>query len=126
MAGSRIYHVAIEDDWGMSHALGSYEASTRGRSLDTDGYIRACPAERVQAVLDDIYADLELPVVVVVLDEDTLTTSGVPVERPAGAGTGIHVLGAIPSDDPAVVIEVLPATRDHAHGRWLAPNGLEG
>ena len=75
-------------------------------------------------MLDDRYADLRLPVVVVVLDADALVASGVPVEASDDPG-GVRVLGAIESNDPAIVIDVLPAVRDG--DRWLAPelSGLE-
>lgn len=123
MTGRRIHHIAIEDDWGMSQLLGQYEVSTRGRSFDDEGYIRACDAAGVQRVLDERYADLHLPVVVVVLDADALVASGVPVEASGDRG-GARVLGAIESNDPAIVIDVLPAVRDGE--RWLAPAELHG
>ena len=124
MDDRRIHHVAIEDDWGMSQLLGQYEVSTRGRSLDDDGYIRTCDAAHVQVVLDERYADLRLPVVVVVLDADALAASGVPVDSSDDERSGRRVRGAIESNDPSIVLGVLPAVRDG--DRWLAPTGLSG
>lgn len=123
MADRRLHHIAIEDDWGMSQLLGQYEVSTRGRSLDDDGYIRTCDAARVQQVLDERYADLRLPLVVVVLDAEALAASGVTVDM-SDDRSGPRVHGAIESNDPLIVVDVLPAVRDG--DRWLAPTELSG
>lgn len=123
MSGQRVFHVAIADDWEMSQALGSYEASTRGHALADDGFIRASTADQLQEVLDDHYADLELPLLVVVIDAERLAASGVPVEW-ASEESGPHLLGPIPPGDASIVLDVRRVQRDG--GRWIAPQGLDG
>lgn len=123
MSGQRVFHVAIADDWEMSQALGSYEASTRGHALADDGFIRASTAGQLQEVLDRHYADLELPLLVVIIDPEQLAASGVPVEWP-NEQSGPHLLGPIPPGDANIVLDVRQVRRDG--GRWIAPSGLEG
>ncbi|MDQ2660782.1 MAG: DUF952 domain-containing protein [Actinomycetota bacterium] len=122
MSGSKVFHVAIADDWEMSQGLGSYEASTRGHALADDGFIRASTAGQLQGVLDDHYADLELPLLVVVIDAERLAASGVSVEWPS-EGSGPHLLGPIPPGDASIVLDVRPVRREG--GRWIAPSELE-
>lgn len=57
------------------------------------------------------------------LDADALVASGVAVEASDDRG-GVRVLGTIESNDPAIVIDVLPAVREGE--RWLAPTRLGG
>jgi len=122
MSRQRAFHVAIADDWEMSRALGSYEASTRGHALADDGFIRATTAEQLQVVLDRHYADLELPLLVIVIDTERLAASGVPVEWPSEK-RGAHLLGPLPPGDAGIVLDVRSVQRDG--GRWIAPSGLE-
>ena len=101
MGSERVYHVAIADDWEMSVPAGAYEAATRGTPYVDGGHIRACTAEAVQSVLDQRYADLTLPIVLVVLDAEALRRQGIAVEVD---GAGVRILGPIPSADRDVEI----------------------
>ncbi|WP_396655239.1 flavin reductase [Microbacterium sp.] len=117
MGSERVYHVAIADDWEMSVPAGAYEAATRGTPYVDGGHIRACTAEAVQSVLDQRYADLTLPIVLVVLDAEALRRQGIAVEVD---GAGVRILGPIPSADRDVVIETIPLQR--GEDGWLAPH----
>lgn len=116
---SLVCHVAIEDDWEMSHNIGSYEAATRGVVHGPDQPIRAVPAERVQTVLDERYRDLTLPLLLIVLDADALTAAGIPL-APDDEHGGFGIGAPIPSEDRSIVRAVLPLHRDR--DRWLAPD----
>ncbi|MFV0319594.1 MAG: flavin reductase [Microbacterium sp.] len=119
MGAERIYHVAISDDWEMSVPAGSYEAATRGTLWEDGGYIRACAAEAIQSVLDARYADLTLPLLVVVLDAEVLRTEGIAVETD---GSSARIYGALPSADHDAVVETIAIER--AESGWLAPAGM--
>ena len=115
---SRAFHIAFEDDWEQSIGFGSYEAATRGHPYEPGDYIRATTADGVQGVLDERYADLVLPVLVVELSVDAITEAGIPVTRDAASGH-VGIDGPLPPGDPTIVLRVLPAHRSDE--RWLAP-----
>ena len=114
--GAALVHVAIEDDWDMSLPFGSYEAATRGVPYEPGGYIRATTPPRVQEVLDQLYADLHLPLVLVTLSAAGLEASGIAVE-PANR-SGWRIYGAIPCADSAIVVGT--ERLEHADGQWVA------
>ncbi|HWT34331.1 MAG TPA: flavin reductase family protein [Microbacterium sp.] len=118
MVSPLIYHIAITDDWDMSELAGEYSAATRGVAYEPGGHIRATAASGIRAVLDDRYADLHLPLTLVVLDPERLTAAGVPVERNADGSARIR--GEIPRDDSGVVIAATPLER--VDGRWVVPD----
>ena len=48
---SRVFHVAIADDWEASVPFGSYEAATRGVLVGLGQPIRTTTADGIQRVL---------------------------------------------------------------------------
>lgn len=116
---SWVCHVAIADDWDASLSFGSYEAATRGIPYGADEPIRAVTPERLQAMLDDRYQDLTLPLLLIVLDVDALIAAGTPVDRDTSTGR-VRISGPIPSWDDTIVHAAVPL--DRVGGRWLAPN----
>jgi uncharacterized protein (DUF952 family) len=115
-----VHHVAIADDWEMSLAFGSYEAATRGVPYSPGGYIRAVPGDEVQTVLDERYADLTLPLLLVTIDVDALAAAGTDVEE--GAGHAPRIRGPLPSADDQVIVAVRALRREK--NRWVAPPDL--
>ncbi|MDN4640207.1 hypothetical protein QCD70_08125 [Agreia sp. PsM10] len=111
--GSRILHVAIADDWGASGNFGEYEVSTRGVGFFDAGYIRATTAGGIDDVLQSIYGDLRLPLLLVVIDVAALEAAGVAVRRVADQNTARHstrIEGILPMDD-AVIVATLAIER---------------
>ncbi|MCC6497508.1 MAG: hypothetical protein IT193_14745 [Propionibacteriaceae bacterium] len=113
-----IYHVAIADDWKTDLRSESYEAATRGVLLEPGGHLPAVTSDGAQQVLDDRYADLTLPLLLVALNPDALVTTEIPVVRNAGS-TGVRIGGPAPCLDALIVCQVQPLERVGA--RWLAP-----
>jgi uncharacterized protein (DUF952 family) len=112
-AGVRIFHVATVRDWAAALADGVYRVSTLGATIDEVGFIHASTEEQVGATATRFYADVEGPLVVLVLDADRLRAAGVPV-RLEDAGTGElfpHLYAALPV---SLVDEVRPAAFDEA------------
>lgn len=120
MSSSKLFHVAIVDDWEASKAWGTYEASTRGRSFADDGFIHVATFEQIPAALAN-YADLTFPLFLLVLDEANLLDAGVPVEW-VTEDTNLskpRLMAPVPTDDPLIVLDVIPLVR--ADGRWVPP-----
>jgi glutathione S-transferase len=53
-----IYHIADERDWREAQRTGLYRVSTRGRTLDEEGFIHCSRASQVAAVAGRFYAGL--------------------------------------------------------------------
>ena len=115
-----IYHVSLAADWTAAQAAGEYTVSTRGRTLEQEGFLHASYADQVPGVLDRFYADVTEPMVLLVIDPDRLTVPLVPECPPGATGEGAqkfpHLYGPL---DPAAVVEVLPLAR--STGGWTAP-----
>jgi uncharacterized protein (DUF952 family) len=71
-----IAHVAIVDDWESAERLGEYEVSTRGVSLEEAGFVHAVALAEVRHVLEERYADIRYELLLVIIDAETLATSG--------------------------------------------------
>ncbi|MGN6302994.1 MAG: DUF952 domain-containing protein, partial [Angustibacter sp.] len=54
----RILHAALPDDWSRARLDGSYDVSTRGRTLVDEGFIHASTLQQLPGVLDRFYADV--------------------------------------------------------------------
>ena len=100
----RIFHIATSADWDAARASGAYTTSTRGVTLEQEGYIHASRADQWEGVRAAFYADVTEPLVLLEIETDLLD---VPVvEEPPAPGvaeTFPHVYGAIP---PAAVVSV--------------------
>ena len=100
----RIFHIATAADWDAAEVSGAYTTSTRGVTLEEEGYIHASRADQVEGVRVAFYADVTEPLVLLEIDTDLLD---VPVveEFPAPGTTETfpHVYGAI---RPSAVVAV--------------------
>lgn len=107
----RILHLASRADWDAALESGSYRVSTRGRSLDDVGFIHASGADQLSAVAEFVYADCDDPLVVLVMDDDALRSSGRPVRYEDGGDGELypHIYGPI---RPTDVTDVVPAGFD--------------
>lgn len=110
-----IYHCATADDWAAAKSAGEYRISTRGRTLEDEGFLHASYADQVPGVLERFYADVTEPLLLLVIDQRRL---GVPViaESPGPGSTELfpHIYGPLPV---AAVTEVVPLRR--ADDGWV-------
>jgi uncharacterized protein (DUF952 family) len=94
----RIFHIATASDWASAQVSGAYTTSTRGVTLEEEGYVHASRADQWEGALAAHYADVDEPLVLLEIDTDLLD---VPVveEAPAPGLTETfpHVYGAIPT-----------------------------
>jgi uncharacterized protein (DUF952 family) len=115
-----VYHIAHEEDWAAARATGEYRVSTRGRTLDEQGFIHASDVHQVAEVANFVYA-ADDGLVVLEIDEVWLR-SPVRYERPPDSDELFpHIYGPLDVDAVAAVWP-LPRGRD---GRFRFPPGLE-
>ena len=102
----RIYHLATAADWAQAQRDGAYTTSTRGVTLEQEGFIHASRADQWEGVRDRYYADLDEPLLLLEIDTDRLD---VPVvEEPPAPGveeTFPHIYGRL---SPEAVVAVTP------------------
>jgi uncharacterized protein (DUF952 family) len=88
-----IYHLATESDWAEAQRTGAYTTSTRGVSLEQEGFLHASRADQWRGVLDRYYQGVEEPLLLLEIDTDLLD---VPWrEDPVGDDTFPHVYGPL-------------------------------
>ncbi|MFC5501808.1 DUF952 domain-containing protein [Lysinimonas soli] len=111
-----IFHVTEGETWAAAARAGSYRMSTRGATLDEVGFIHASTQEQLPAVAGFLYSDASESLVVLELDDEAITTAGVPLRWEDGGDGELfpHIYGAI---DPAWVVAVSPAGFDE-RGRF--------
>jgi uncharacterized protein (DUF952 family) len=92
---AQIFHIALPADWDAARAAGGlYEISTRGRTLQDEGFIHACRnLEQVDKVRRAFYAGLD-DLILLVIDTDRLDA---PVRDEAADGDVFpHIYGPLP------------------------------
>lgn len=101
-----IFHIASAADWRAALGGGAYTTSTRGRTLEQEGYIHAARAEQWRGVHARYYSDVDEPLVLLEIDTDRLR-SAVVQEPAVPGGTELfpHVYGPV---DPAAVVRTIP------------------
>lgn len=104
-----LYHAALPDDWREAQRTGSYRVSTRGRSLDQEGFVHASYAHQVEGVANRFYADVDELILLEIdpqlLDVDVIDES--PTGDPADQHFP-HIYGPVPV---AAVVTATPWRR---------------
>lgn len=107
-----IYHLAEQTDWEQAQRDGTYRRSTRGRSLEEEGFIHASSAEQWPVVRSRFYADVAEPLVLLHIDESLLGSPVVhEVGDPVTGETFPHVYGPI---EVAAVVDTTLVEPPHA------------
>ena len=102
-----IYHLAIPADWEAAQRTGMYTTSSRGRTLDEEGFIHAAYAWQVEDVANRYYADVD-ELVLLKIDSSAVGSPVVDESPLDGSGEQFpHIYGPLPV---AAVAEVLPWT----------------
>jgi uncharacterized protein (DUF952 family) len=106
----RIFHIATVEDWERAQRTGAYTTSTRGVTLEEEGFLHASRADQWEAVRERYYTDAPEPLVLLEIDTDLLDVPW--VEEPPGPDateTFPHVYGRL---SPHAVVAVHPLTDD--------------
>jgi uncharacterized protein (DUF952 family) len=114
---TRLLHITDRATWEAALRTGSYRMSTRGVSLEEQGFIHCSRPHQLRAVAEYVYGDAD-DLVVLVIDSERL---GVPVRYGApepGAEEYPHIYGPLPAD---AVTEVVAVERDD-EGRMVLPD----
>ncbi len=99
----RIFHIATVTDWVAAEASGSYTTSTRGRTLEQEGFLHASREEQTAGVFERYYRDAGEPLLLLTIDTDRLD---VPWrEDQVGSETYPHIYGPL---RPSAVVQVEP------------------
>ncbi len=79
-----IFHLALPDDWERATTKGEYRTSTRGRTLEDEGFIHCSFQHQLVDTANRYYGDV--PEVVLLRIDARRLQSPVVAEAPAGAG----------------------------------------
>lgn len=104
---TRLLHITERALWDAARESGTYEMSTRGKTLGEEGFIHCSTQTQLRGVAEFLYGDYEGPddLVVLAIDSDRLTA---PLRYEAAEPGGAefpHVYGPLPVE---AVTEVLP------------------
>ena len=100
-----LYHLALRSDWRQACAEGVYRRSSRGRSLEQEGFVHLSAAHQVPATAARVYGDLPAGELVLLhLDPQRLAAAGLAVRwepapgAPSSGGGELfpHLYGALP------------------------------
>ncbi len=120
---TELFHITERATWEAALPERQYRRSTRGVSLEEQGFIHCSLRHQLRRVAEFLYGDfrsgdVDDELVVLVIDSDSLTAP-LKYEPPApGADEFPHVYGPIPVD---AVTAVLPVPRDST-GRLVLPD----
>ncbi len=113
---TQFFHITQAAAWLEARAAGEYRLSTRGVTLEQQGFIHCSLRRQLRGVAELVYGDAD-DLVVLVIDPARLP---VPVRFEAqepGAEQYPHIYGALPVD---AVASVFPVSRDRC-GRLVLP-----
>jgi glutathione S-transferase len=91
-----IFHLALPDDWVAAFAVGEYTMSTRGITLEQEGFIHCSTRDQMQDTANRFYGDLDH---LVVLTIDPLLVPAPIVLEPPAPGMDVlfpHIYGPLP------------------------------
>jgi uncharacterized protein (DUF952 family) len=92
-----IYHIAIGSDWARAQRDGQYTMSTRGVTLEEQGFIHASTAEQVAAVANLFYRGLT-DLLVLVIDTERVGPEIRYEQVPGSDAPFPHIYGALNVD----------------------------
>jgi uncharacterized protein (DUF952 family) len=90
---THVFHIATAADWTAAQRSGAYTTSTRGVTLEQEGFIHCSRRGQVAGVWKSFYADAGEPLVLLTVDTGRLTSPW--QEDPVGETTYPHVYGPI-------------------------------
>ncbi len=93
-----IYHLALSSDWEAARATGDYRISTRGVTLEQEGFIHASRADQWPVVRERFYADVTEPLILLTIDPARLTADLRVEFVPEADDSFPHVYGPINLD----------------------------
>jgi uncharacterized protein (DUF952 family) len=115
---AELFHLADRGDWLAAASTGEYRISTRGVTLDEQGFIHCSLRHQLRGVAELCYPDADADDLVVLVIDSERVQAPVRYEAPEpGAEEYPHIYGPLPA---AAVTQVVPVSRDPA-GRLILP-----
>ena len=103
----QVFHIATAADWAAARRSGAYTTSTRGRTLEQEGFLHASRREQVPGTYQAFYADAREPLVLLTIETDRLD---VPWrEDEVGEDRFPHIYGPL---SPDAVVAAQPFAAD--------------
>lgn len=109
-----IYHIANAVDWQQAQEAGEYRVSTRGRSLEQQGFIHASTANQVASVANAIYTG-DRGLLVLVIDDSRVKPAIIYEPVPGWNTPFPHIYGPLNVD---AAVMTLPLQQDDS-GRFI-------
>lgn len=103
-----IYHLTTAREWEAGKAAGAYTTSTRGRTLEQQGFLHGSGAAQVAPVANAFFVDAGEPVVVLVIDSDRVTSPWQFDDVPGYPEPFPHIYGPLNPDAVANVVPLEP------------------
>ncbi len=93
-----LLHMALPDDWEAARATGEYRISSRGLTLDEQGFIHCSYPSQIETVANAIYHDVA-ELVLLHIEPTLLDDAEVKIEPGSNGETELfpHIYGAIPT-----------------------------
>lgn len=88
-----LFHIATRADWDAARRDGTYTTSTRGRTLQEEGFIHASHRRQVSTVFRQYYRDAREPLVLLTIDTDRLTSPW--MQESVGDAVYPHIQGPL-------------------------------
>jgi len=113
-----IFHVALPEDWAAAFGTGEYTMSTRGRTLEDEGFIHASTLQQTEATANRFYADVD-QLVLLRIDPDRVPHE-IRWERPTPGASELfpHIYGPLPIR-AVIRNDAWFRTDDHEGTRWV-------
>ncbi len=111
-----VYHCSLASDWEDAQRSGTYRISSRGRTLQQEGFIHASYAEQVSGVLQRHYTDEPDQLLLLTVDPDRVGCSVVAENLSGGEDLFPHIYGPIPLD---AVVAITPLVRRDDGWHWI-------
>jgi len=103
-----IFHLASSKDWQEAKHSGTYEFSTRGKTLEEVGFIHCSTLDQLPAVAAFVYKDFEDELTLLELSIESLEQAGLKVLFEDGGNGELfpHIYGPLPIELVAKVYPV--------------------
>lgn len=96
---AELLHLAERDHWEVARRHGAYERSTRGRTLQEEGFIHCSTADQLPAVAAALYGDADPDTLLVLVIDSRRLSAPVRYEAAEPGGERYpHVYGPLPVD----------------------------
>ena len=91
-----LFHIAVPEDWAAAFETGEFLMSTRGRTLDEEGFIHCSTRAQIEATANRFYGDLD-ELVLLTIDPEKVP-SDIKWEPPVHDGDELfpHIYGPLP------------------------------